>query len=155
MRRKEKEITNINELIEIIDNCKVLRLAMCVNDVPYIVPLNFGYAYEEGHFEFYFHCAKEGKKLEYINKNSNVCIGMDCDHGLKVNDKACGYNYRYKSIIGCGKAEIVEDIEDKKKYLCSIMSHQTQQEFSFEDNQTQAVAVCKVRVSKISGKKSL
>ena len=39
MRRKDREITDDNKIVEIIDKCKVMRIAMSVNDEPYIVPV--------------------------------------------------------------------------------------------------------------------
>ena len=42
MRRKDREITDFNEIIEIIKKCDVCRIALNDEDFPYIVPLNFG-----------------------------------------------------------------------------------------------------------------
>ena len=42
MRRKDRQITEFNEIIEIIKKCDVCRIALNDKDFPYIVPLNFG-----------------------------------------------------------------------------------------------------------------
>ena len=55
MRRNDREVTDIQEIRALIDECKVIRLAMINGDKPYVVPLNFGYTYENGAFTFYFH----------------------------------------------------------------------------------------------------
>ena len=74
MRRKDREVTNIIEILQIIEKAKVLHLALFDADYPYIVPLHYGYEYTEGILIFYMHCAKEGHKLDLIRSNPNVCI---------------------------------------------------------------------------------
>lgn len=48
MRRKDREITDICAILELVSECKVCRLAMTDGGVPYIVPLNYGYEYADG-----------------------------------------------------------------------------------------------------------
>ena len=68
MRRKDREITDICAILELVSECKVCRLAMTDGGVPYIVPLNYGYEYADGALTFYFHSAKEGRKLEILKR---------------------------------------------------------------------------------------
>ncbi len=152
MRRRDREITDIDGIIEIIDECKVMRLAMIHDGKPYVVPLNFGYSYANGKFEFFFHCAKAGQKLDCIEKSPEVCFEMDCGHELVTADCACEYGYRYRSVIGEGHAELVTDEEEKKRYLSGLMRHQTGREFSFTNKEAEAVAVCRITVDKITAK---
>lgn len=77
MRRKDREVTNIIEILQIIEKAKVLHLALFDADYPYIVPLHYGYEYKEGILIFYMHCAKEGHKLDLIRSNPNVCIEVE------------------------------------------------------------------------------
>lgn len=44
MRRKDREVTDLSEIIEIMKNCDVCRLALNDDGFPYILPLNFGMA---------------------------------------------------------------------------------------------------------------
>ena len=43
MRRNEKEIKDLSVIESIIKKAKVMRLALCDGNQPYIIPLNFGY----------------------------------------------------------------------------------------------------------------
>ena len=108
MRRSDRELRDPGQLLEIIDACKVFRLAMVAEGRPYLVPLNFGYAYEGGQFEFYFHSALQGRKLDLLRQNPQVCFELDCGHALVPADLPCGYSYRYASVIGEGTVELVE-----------------------------------------------
>ena len=82
MRRKEREVTDIKEIREVLDSCKVCRLGIADEGGAYIVPLNYGYRLEDGVLTLYFHGAKEGKKLDLIRKNPEVGFEMDGRHEL-------------------------------------------------------------------------
>ena len=152
MRRKDREVTDINEKMEIMNNCKVVRLAIKDKEGLYIVPLNFGYSYLDSKLILYCHSAKEGRKLDAIEENSEVAFEMDCEHKLIEADLACLYGFYFKSIIGNGVASIVENMEEKKIALSLLMKHQTGKGFSFEDKHAKAVTVFKVEVTNFSAK---
>ena len=152
MRRKDREVISISEKIEIINNCKVIRLAMKDKEGLYIVPLNFGYSYLDDKLTLYFHSAKEGRKLNAIEENSEVAFEMDCEHRLIEAEIACLHGFSFKSIIGNGIASIVENMEEKKIALSLIMKHQAGKEITFEDKHAKAVTVFKVDVSEFSAK---
>ena len=73
MRRREKEITDESTLESIILASLVCRLALSDGNQPYIVPLCFGYQDKT----LYFHSALEGKKIDIIKHNQNVCFEFD------------------------------------------------------------------------------
>ncbi len=62
MRRKEREITDTHQLQQILEECKVCRVAMQDKDGLYLVPLNFGYQYQDGKLTLYLHSSKEGRR---------------------------------------------------------------------------------------------
>ena len=103
MRRHDREITDSREILSIVNECKVIRLAMLDEQgLPYIIPLNFGYRFADGVFTFYCHSAREGRKLELLRRDPRVSFEMDCRGELQSADHACGYGYYYASVIGSG-----------------------------------------------------
>lgn len=152
MRRKDREITEISKMLKVLDKCMVCRVAMQDNDGLYIVPLNFGYSFENNELVLYFHSAKEGRKISALMENNNVSFEMDCEHSLITAETACGYGYSFKSIIGNGKAEFIEEAEDKKKALSILMKHQTGQDFTFDEKMASTVAVFKITAHSFTGK---
>ena len=135
MRRKEREVTDAGEIREILDECKVCRLGLSDEDGIYMVPMNYGYREQDGKLILYFHGAKEGKKVEMIRKDPRAGFEMDCCHGLQEGEKACQYSYYFASVIGTGKAQILEDPAEKLTALEIIMKHQTGKEFTeFREN---------------------
>jgi len=152
MRRKDREVTDINELLDIIQECRICHLGMQDNKGIYIVPLNYGFEYVDNQLILYFHSAKVGRKIDALKLNPNVCIEMDCDHRLIEGDKACDYSFGFKSIIGNGQVSFVEEYNEKLKGLQLLMRHETMKEFEFDAKMVNMVTVMKVVVQEFSGK---
>lgn len=156
MRRKDREVTDQEEIQKIFDDCKVCRIGIVDEDGPYIVPMNYGYVKEEGKVILYFHGAREGKKIDLIRKNPNVGIELDYKHELEEGKLACQYSYYYASIIGKGTASIIDNPKEKLKALNVIMRHQTGKSFDeFQKNPKleKAVAIIRVELNEYSCKR--
>lgn len=151
MRRKDREILNIDEILEIIKKCDVCRLALFDEEYPYIIPMNFGFEYQDQQIIIYLHCANEGKKLDIIKKNNKVSFEMDCSHKLIQGDLPCDCTMEYESVIGNGIIEIMR--ENKEKALTALMKHYSNKEtFDFPDKMLQATTTLKITVEKITAK---
>ena len=74
MRRADREVTDVNEIIDIIDHCKVCHIAMMDGEWPYLLAMNFAYSYEDGQLIIYLHSAKEGNW---------ICFGRTIMFALK------------------------------------------------------------------------
>ncbi|MHC4725814.1 MAG: pyridoxamine 5'-phosphate oxidase family protein [Planctomycetota bacterium] len=149
MRRKDQEINDIAAIEDIIRKAQVCRLALSENGQPYIIPLCFGYK----NITLYFHTALEGKKLDILRKNNNVCFEIDTDRELVKGKKACNCSMKYRSVIGFGKAELIEDIELKRKALNIIMQNYYEGFFKYPDVSIQNTVIIKVEIESMTGKK--
>ncbi len=153
MRRKDREIREIDDILAIINRAQVLRLALIDDDFPYIVPLHYGYEYKNGVLVFYMHSATEGHKLDLISRNPNVCVELDCDTELiDGGEVPCKYSSVYASVIARGKAELVDNEIEKIHGLKLLMLNQTGQIFDFNREMAESVAVIKVVAEKITAK---
>ena len=152
MRRKDREITDMNSIAQILGECKVMHLGMCLDNIPYVTPVNFGYEIRDTGYVFYFHCAGEGKRLDIISQNPNVFVEIDNGGELTSAEKACGYSCDYKSVMAQGIARILTGTDEKKHALTMLMKHQTGLDFTFEDKDLEGVAVCAVTVSELTAK---
>ena len=79
MRRADRQVTDPQEINQIIKTAKVLHLGLFDGNFPYVVPLHYGYEQENGVFVFFLHSAKDGHKLEQIQKNPHVCVELECE----------------------------------------------------------------------------
>ena len=162
MRRSEREIADKCDIIEVIDKCDVCRIALSQNNIPYIVPMNFGYEYINGSLTIYFHCAKEGKKTDIIKENPAACFEMDCSRNLIYSDTACKCSMEYESVIGIGNIIALvddSDVEEKRKALSLIMKNYAPEktfEFSeayFTSEMINSVTILKLTVDDFTGKR--
>ncbi|MHC4243849.1 MAG: pyridoxamine 5'-phosphate oxidase family protein, partial [Planctomycetota bacterium] len=149
MRRKDQEITDIATIEDIIRKGQVCRLALSENGRPYIVPLCFGYKDNT----LYFHSACEGKKLDILRKNNNVCFEIDIDQELVKGKKACNCSMKYRSVIGFGKAELIEDIESKRKAFNIIMQNYLKGFFKYSEESIKNTVIIRVEIESMTGKK--
>jgi nitroimidazol reductase NimA-like FMN-containing flavoprotein (pyridoxamine 5'-phosphate oxidase superfamily) len=157
MRRKDKEIIDINEKIKIIEKCKICRLGLSENNYPYIVPLNYGFSYDDEKLILYFHCAMEGKKIDIIKKNNNVCFEIDCDTKLIEGEAPCEYGYEFKSIIGFGKIILLDTKDEKINGLNFLMKQQTGKDikYNYNENELKNVIILKMFVEEFTGKQKV
>ena len=84
MRRADREVTDVDGMIDIIDHCKVCHIALMDGEWPYIVAMNFAYRYENDQLVIYLHSAKEGKKLDLLRKDDHVCFASAPGRGTRV-----------------------------------------------------------------------
>lgn len=153
MRRQDRLVDDPDELRLILEECKVCRIATMDEEGLYIVPLNFGYDYQDGKLTLYVHSARDGRKVRAFRSNPAIAFEMDTGHELVEGKMACQYSTRYQSIIGNGSIHELDSNADKAKALNTMMQHLTGQAFEFNDKMLNAVAVFRIDVSRFSGKR--
>lgn len=110
MRRFKQQLEE-SECIEILKDEPRGVLSMIGDDgYPYGVPLDHFYA--DG--KIYFHCAKEGHKLDAIRKCEKVSYCV-YDKGYRKDGE---WALNIRSVVVFGKIHVVED-ELKKKEICT------------------------------------
>ena len=153
MTRREREVTDIEEICGILDRAKIVHVGMVDGNRPYVVPMNYGYTLNDGKLTFYLHGAMRGRKLDVIRANPNVFVELDTDIVPFEGEVACKYGLCYSSVMGEGVAEIVEDTELKKEALSIFMKTQTGKDFEFNDKMVSVVSIIKINISEFTAKK--
>lgn len=151
MRRKDKEIDDIDTINAIMNEAMVCRLAMVEGDRPYVVPLCFGYHDKT----LFFHSALEGKKIDILKKNPSVCFEVDKFVDLITPEQPCKWSLRYQSVIGFGTASIVEAFDEKRKALMLIFAHYGGDASEFPASKIRATSIIRVDIQELSGKASV
>ena len=153
LRRTDKKINDLKEIQKIIQNQDFLTLALCKDNTPYIVSLNYGY--DANTSCFYFHCAKEGKKIDFLEANPEV-YGQILEQ-LKYKEGECAYAYR--SVQFEGTVSFLQDTNEKKQALNLLIDsienpeliNKTKQKF-VTTSATEKVHIGKISIKEISGK---
>ena len=151
MRRNDREIKDLNEIIKVMEKCDTCRLALNDEEYPYILPLNFGMEVNDDKITLYFHGAAEGKKYELIGKDNRASFEMDCSHRLVTDIEKGSCTMEYESVIGRGTIEILSE-EEKYNALCILMKHYHKEDFPFNKNVMAQTTVMKLTVENVTGK---
>jgi len=152
MRRTDKEIESRVEMDEIIRGSHVCRIALAMDNKPYIVPVSFGYDGES----IYIHTAKEGKKINYIKNNNNICFEFEQNVKLFEDKKnACKWTFSYESVIGFGKIFELESSGQKEIGLNKIMFQYSGKEWVFGEDKLNNIRVWKIEITSMTGKRSI
>ena len=144
MRRKDREITDAEEIRRILSRARVLHLGLNDDEGPYVVPMHYGFTFEDGKLTLYVHCAKEGRKLDLLRRDGRVFVEIDTDEALVPGPTACSWGARYASVMARGRASIVEDGEEKLRALALLMKTQSGGDFSFTPAMAAAVTVLRI-----------
>ncbi|MCI7814288.1 MAG: pyridoxamine 5'-phosphate oxidase family protein [Lachnospiraceae bacterium] len=158
MRLKKREVTQREELRQILEECKVVRIGTSDEEGMLIVPLNYGYEWKtdaEGKekLQIYFHSARDGRKVEAFAKNPKVAFELDCAGSVIRGDYACAYSFAYRSIMGNGTVRLLEKREEKQKALDQIMCHMAPDaKVKFEDAMIERVNVYCLEAEHFTGK---
>lgn len=154
MRRKDKEITDKVELEEILSVATVGRLGTCANGIPYITPVNFTYDQETS--KVFLHCANEGRKLDNIRMNQNVCFEVEEVKQVMVKQPTCGSSVAYRSVIMFGSIKILTDIKAKNDALQKLADKYAPQnpKVPFTEAMLMKTNVLEIEVKEMTGKRS-
>lgn len=153
MRRKDREVTDINTIVGIIDECNIIRIGIADGDFPYIVPVNFAYTVENEQICFYIHGAMAGKKYEMLNASPYCSFEMDIPLEMDCIEEAKDVTMRYKSVMGKCQVEFLED-DEKQSAIDNIIMARYEETKNFEYNKAtvKRTAVAKLTVMELSAK---
>ncbi len=150
MLRKEKEITDREEIDAVITDCDVMHLAMARDNEPYVVPLNFGY---DGRW-LYLHTAGHGRKIDFFESNPGVCFAFERKVRIIPHDsRPCKWSCAFESVVGSGTISELHG-EDRIHGLRQIMRHYSSKEWTFDPAVVQKTRVWRIEIQKLTGKRS-
>lgn len=151
MRRNDKEIRDQQIIEEILTQSDICHIAMMDGDKPYIIPVNYGYS----NGAIYIHGAHEGKKIELLRKNNHVCFEIEYKSEIIKGATSCGWSTRYRSLIGYGTVDIIEETDQKKPGMDIIMQHYGKIENNeYPESQLQLIVILKLTIDQVTGKQS-
>ncbi len=151
MRRDDKQIINRTEIDVVIKKSEVCRLAFAKDNIPYIVPVSFGYDGQS----IFIHTAKTGRKIDFIINNNFVCFEFDVDvQTIEDETIPCKWTSAYRSVIGYGKMLELIKFEEQENAINQIMFHYSGKEWHFNEQMLKSVKLWKIEIDEISGKQS-
>jgi nitroimidazol reductase NimA-like FMN-containing flavoprotein (pyridoxamine 5'-phosphate oxidase superfamily) len=150
VRRRDREITDPQEMQQVLKATKYVTIALCMNNEPYLVSLSHGYDQERNCI--YFHGAPEGKKLVYAQANPQVWGQAVLDYG--VTDEC---DYAYTSVHFSGKISLITDLDEKRHALETLVrqTSSTPEEklAKVKPEKLAKTTMCRIDIDYLSGKK--
>lgn len=149
MRRKDKQITDQKIIQEILSTNTICRVAFIDGTRPYIVPMNYGYRDNT----IFLHSALEGKKIDLMKENNNVCVEITDSIEMITSEKACKYGTKYRSVICIGTIHPVINVKQKSEGFKVIMKQHTgSAEWDIPENAAAKTAVFRIEIEESTGK---
>jgi len=135
----------------------VCRIATSVGNRPYIVARTFWY------FDrcVYVHGAQQGRFLEHITGNPQVCLEVDRMGCLLPAATASGFSLEYAGVIVFGQARQIHGPEEKQRALQGLLDkyfpdRQPRTDYCpMTDSEVAATSVVGIDVEAWSGKQHL
>ena len=143
IRRKDKEIIDVNEMKAILKQADYITLGMCLHDEPYVVTLSHGYDEEKSCI--YFHCAPEGKKNTILQKNNRVWGQALLDHGYVQG--SC--DHLYATTHFKGRVTFLETFSEKEHALRVMIRSLDENPEKLMEKQLQPQSIQKVKIGRI------
>ncbi len=143
--------TDPNLIEKIIRKCDICFVGVVTPDnLPYVIPMNFGFHNNT----IYLHSAPNGKIIDCLENNPNVCVTFSTDHKLAFQhpEVACSYRMKSKSVMAFGKVSFISDLDQKREALNIIMSQYSDKNFIYNDPAVQNVKIWIIPVDKITCK---
>ena len=109
MRRKKQQLTQEETMVILREGTSGVLSLTGDEGYPYGVPLSYVYDGDK----LYFHCAKEGHKIDAIRKNpkASFCV-IAQDEIVPEKYTAC-----YRSVIAFGSVRILENEGEKRRAI--------------------------------------
>ena len=126
MLKPELIVTGHDDIEAILKGCTTCRISMISDGRPYILPMVFGYDYEGDELTLYFHSGLRGKKNDALRANPQICFEMDIEGELiGKGDYGNFYSRAFSCLIGEGRVEYAQTMEERRRGIDRIMLHQT------------------------------
>ena len=124
----------------VLEGTCIGTLVMCLDNVPYAVPLN--HAFVDG--KFYFHCGLRGRKIDLIKQNPSVVYVVNKYHGEGEVPEDGRCHGPWQSLIAYGTARVVENVDEKAEAFRAFMSCYGRPDYEMSDqarNETSAIVI--------------
>ncbi len=148
MIRKDREVSNISEIISAIKRCKICHLALKDGEFPYVVPMSFGFAQEGPDLVLYFHGASEGKKHDLIKKDNKASFSIINSTGDAVKLDGGNFTVEYESVLGTGFIKYLSE-EEKAAGLKILMSQYGAKPVKLKAEAVAAVTLFKLIINEL------
>jgi len=149
--REKRTIETRDEIDAVIHGSAVCRIAMALDNRPYVIPLSFGYDGKS----VYVHTGMKGKKIDHFLNNRSVCFEVEREAGIRENgEKACRWSFTYETVIGYGTIREITEPVDREQALNEIMRHYSGRAWPFDEEALARTRLWRIDLDRLTGKRN-
>ena len=104
MRRKDREITDLKRIAQILQACQAASIAFG-GGAPYVIPMSYGFAQEDGRFTLYMHGAGEGEKIDRIKADGRAAFTLFTNNAVYGSGETACRSRSYYNYIHAAKVQ--------------------------------------------------
>ena len=106
-------------IYSILDEGFICHVGFNIDGQPYVIPTGYARIGDD----LYIHGSAASRMLRNLSKGVDVCVTVTLVDGLVLARSAFHHSINYRSVVILGKAELVEDREEKDKVLEAFTEH--------------------------------
>lgn len=152
MRRKDREVTDLDIIKSFIDECEIIHIGLADGEYPYVVPLNYGYEFVGEQLYFYIHGAMAGRKYELMQKNKVCSFCIDKAIELDIIDEVRDITQRYKSVMGKAELEFLEGDDKLHGLDVCLDKNESTKGYDYNKESLPRTAVVRLKVTELTAK---
>lgn len=104
---------------QILDEAFICHVGFVVDGQPYVIPTGYARIADT----LYIHGSAASRMLRSIAEGIEVCVTVTLIDGLVLARSAFHHSMNYRSVVALGKANIVEDAQEKFAVLKAFTEH--------------------------------
>jgi uncharacterized protein len=119
VREPERGVYDRNAAYAILDEGFICHVGFVVDGQPFVIPTGYGRAGDN----LYIHGSAASRMLRRVDEGIPVCVTVTLLDGLVLARSIFNHSMNYRSVVVLGKAQAVEDPDEKLKALRLLSEH--------------------------------
>src|SRR6266481_9192674 len=136
----------------ILDEGFLCYVGFVLDAQPFVIPTGFARDGER----IYIHGSQASRMLRSLEKGIDVCVTVTLIDGLVLARSAFHHSINYRSVVIFGKANAVDDLEEKFRALHAFTEHVVPGRWADvrppDENELRATLVLRLRLAEVSAK---
>ncbi len=139
-------------IFAILDEAFICHVGFIVEGKPVVIPTSYVRVADE----VYIHGSAASRMLRSLEKGIDVCVTVTLIDGLVLARSAFHHSINYRSVVIFGKANAVDDLEEKFRALHAFTEHVVPGRWADvrppDENELRATLVLRLRLAEVSAK---
>ena len=139
-------------IFAILDEAFICHVGFIVNGKPVVIPTSYVRVAED----VYIHGSAASRMLRSIEEGIDVCVTVTLIDGLVLARSAFHHSINYRSVVIFGKANAVDDSEEKMRVLHAFTEHVVPGRWADvrppDESELKATLVLRLRLAEVSAK---